>query len=81
MRTVTHAAGARHSPGQKGLDKRGDREGEQWRLLPYLLSRRWVPNILSNLKERDLGQMQIKYHSGQLLLHICLGMYTHQHHQ
>jgi len=62
MRTVTHAAGTRHSPGQKGLDKRGwdNRGGEQWRLLPYLLSRRWVPNILSNLKQRDLGQMQMK---------------------
>lgn len=61
IRTVTHESAAKHSPGEKGLHKRDwdSREGEKWKLLPYLLARRWVPNILLNLKERP-SHMQMK---------------------
>lgn len=81
MRTVTHES-AKHSPGERGLHKRDwdSRKGEKWKLLPYLLARRWVPKILLNLKERPEPYAN-EIISTQSLFHICLGIYIHQHHQ
>lgn len=44
----------KHSPRERGLHKRDwdSREGEKWKLLPYLWARKQVPKILLNLKER-----------------------------